>query len=102
MSIEDNQIDLTVRDVHYTTTFIDPNWDIEMTFEKEYTDSKRGRMLIYLNEHLVDLEKPITLVVNGREVFKGKVKCSEAHMARSLATFYDSQRIYPAAIEVVL
>ena len=73
-----------------------------MFFEKKYTDSKRGRMLIYLNEHLVDLEKPVTLGVNGREVFKGKVKCSETHMARSLATFYDPQRIYPAAIEVVL
>ena len=102
MTIENNQIDLTVRDVHYTTTFVDPRWDIEMIFEKKYTDSKRGRMLIYLNEHLVDLEKPVTLVVNGREVFKGKVKCSETHMARSLATFYDPERIYPAAIEVVL
>jgi hypothetical protein len=102
MTIEGNRIDLSVRDVHYTTTMTDPNWGIEMKFEKEYTESKRGRVLIYLNEHLVDLEKPVTLIVNGREVFKGKVKCSEAHMARSLATFYDPERIYPAAIEVVL
>ena len=102
MTIEGNHIDLTVRDVHYTATMIEPRWDIEMKFEKEYTDAKRGRMLIYLNEHLVDLEKPVTLVVNGREVFKGKVKCSKGHMARSLATFYDPERIYPAAIEVVL
>lgn len=102
MTIDGNHIDLTVRDVHYTTTMIDPNWGIEMKCEKKYTDAKRGRMLIYLNEHLVDLEKPVTLVVNGRKVFKGKVKCSEANMARSLATFYDSQRIYPASIEVVL
>lgn len=100
MDINDNRIELSVRDVHYTTTQIDPQWGIEMKFERTYTPSKKGRVLIYLNEHLVDLNKPVVVVLNGQEVYKGKVKCNEVHMARSLATFYDSQRIYPAAIEV--
>lgn len=102
MNIKDNRIELSVQDVHYTTTQKDPNWGIEMKFERTYTPSKSGRVLIYLNEHLVDLDKPVVVTVNGREVFKGKVKCNEANMLRSLATFYDSQRIYPAAVEVVL
>ena len=100
MNINDNRIELSVRDVHYTTTQKDPQWGIEMKFERTYTPSKKGRVLIYLNEHLVDLNKPVVVVLNGQEVYKGKVKCNEVHMARSLATFYDSQRIYPAAIEV--
>lgn len=102
LNIDNNRVDLVVEDVHYVTTQIDPHWDIEMKFEKSYTLSKKGRVLIYLNEYLVDLNKPITVMLNGREVYKGKVKCSKMHMARSLATFYDSQRIYPAAIEVVI
>ena len=100
LDIKGNHIDLQVHNVHYKTTQIDPKFGIEMKFEKTYSPAEKGKVIIYLNEHLVDLKKKVTVTVNGREVFSGKVVCSEAHMANSLATFYDPLRIYPAAIEV--
>lgn len=99
-SITDNKINVTVHDVHYTTVQTDTRWGIEMKFNKSYTLSQKGKFIIYLNEHLVDLKKKVTIIVNGKKIFDGKIKCDEIHMLKSLGTFYDSQRIYPAAIEV--
>ena len=58
--------------------------------------------MIYLCEELVNLDKEITLTVNGKEVFKGKVKPELKHIVNSCAAFFDPERLYPAAIEVDL
>ena len=42
------------------------------------------------------------LIVNGKEIFRGKLKCTLANLVNSCAAFYDPNRLYPAAIEVDL
>lgn len=102
MEIRDNRIDMTVDDVTYTTVERDPHWGIELKFTKQYQPAKRGKFIIYLNENLVDLSKKITVRVNGRKVFSGKLKCSVENMVNSCAAYYDPERLYPAAVEVEL
>jgi hypothetical protein len=48
------------------------------------------------------LKKEITVTVNGKQAFQGKVKPDLKNMVNSCAAFFDPQRIYPAAIEVTL
>lgn len=100
MDIKDNHITLNVDLVTYKTTETDPNWGIELKFDKNYTPATKGKVLIYLNQELVDLNKEITVTVNGKETFRGKVTPQLQHMVNSCATFFDPTRIYPAAIEV--
>lgn len=100
MRIEGNLIRLQIDDVHYSTVRKDSIWGIEMKFGKAYTPSVHANFTLYLDEHLVDLKKKVTLVVNGRRVYHGRLRCSRRNMARSLSVFYDPRRIYPAAIDV--
>ncbi len=102
LDIKGNNIDLKVDLVTYKPTEIDPNWGIELAFEKSYQPATKGKVMIYLCEELVNLDKEITLTVNGKEVFKGKVKPELKHIVNSCAAFFDPERLYPAAIEVDL
>ena len=86
----------------YVTIQKDPHWGIEMKFNKKYVPSQNGKFIIYLNEHLVDLSKKVTLIVNGKQIFRGKLKCDLKNMVNSLSVFYDPCRIYPVAFEVNL
>ncbi len=100
LNITDNHIALKADVVTYKATEIDPNWGIELKCEKNYQPATKGKVIIYLCEELVNLDKEITLTVNGKEVFKGKVKPELKHIVNSCATFFDPARLYPAAIEV--
>ena len=102
MNIEDNCIHLDVQLVTYKAVEIDPYWGIELKFERSYQPATRGKLVLYLNEQLVDLNREVTLIVNGKEIFRGKLKCTLANLVNSCATFYDPARLYPAAIEVDL
>lgn len=98
--IEGNHIDLTIADVHYTTVKTDPQWGIELQFAKTYTPATGGQLTCYLNENLVDLNREVTVTVNGKQVFQGTVECRVSDMMESLATFYDSERIFPASVQI--
>ncbi|WP_294626923.1 hypothetical protein [uncultured Bacteroides sp.] len=100
MTIEGNHIALNVDDVTYETIQKDPHWGIELKFKKSYTPAAKGKVLLYLNSELVDLKQKVTVTVNGKQVFEGKVKPDLKHLVNSCATFFDPQRIYPAAVEV--
>lgn len=97
-SCEENTINLTVKNVTYTATLTHAN--IEFLFSKEYSSVNKGNITIYLNEELFDLKKPITILLNGKKIFKGKVKPSLDTMVESCALYYDPERIFPAAIKV--
>ena len=45
-----------------------------MKFRKNYTPAVKGKVIIYLCDELVDLKKEITVTVNGKQAFQGKVK----------------------------
>lgn len=100
LAIKENEISLRVDLVTYKTTKTDPNWGIEMKFEKNRQPATKGKVVIYLCEELVDLNKKVTLTVNGKRAFQGIVKPELRHIVNSCATFFDPERLYPVAIEV--
>lgn len=102
MKIDGNNISLRVDEVVYETTEKDPRWGIEMRFVKKYTPATKGKVTIYLNDQLVDLNKKVNITVNGKKIFSGKVKVDLKNMVNSCAAFFDPCRIYPAAVEVEL
>ncbi|WP_300814043.1 hypothetical protein [uncultured Bacteroides sp.] len=102
LDITGNNIVLNVDNVTYQTTETDPKWGIELKFAKSYTPAKRGKVTVYLNPELVDLSQKVTLTLNGKKVFEGKVKPDLRHLVNSCAIFFDPLRLYPAAIEVDL
>lgn len=100
--VHDNVVTLTAREVHYTTTERDSTTGIELAFRRTYTPVTAGRVTLFLDETMIDLGRPVTVVVNDRPAFVGKLRPDLAHMARSVATFYDPERIFPAAVTVSL
>lgn len=102
LDITGNNIVLNVDNVTYQATETDPKWGIELKFAKSYTPAKRGKVTVYLNPELVDLSQKVTLTLNGKKVFEGKVKPDLRHLVNSCAIFFDPLRLYPAAIEVDL
>lgn len=100
LSIHGNEVDLKVDVVTYKAAEVDPKWGIELKFDKIYQPATKGKVVVYLNEDLVDLNKKVTLTVNGKKVFHGMVKPELKNIVNSCATFFDPERLYPAAIEV--
>ena len=102
--IKDNEVDISIQDVEYETTFTDPNWNIPFYFARHLTESKSGKLRVYLSEKLVRLDKNVTVRVNGKKVFKGKMKMEQASiestMRQSLKLWGDPLRIFPACVEV--
>ena len=66
MNIKDNVISLSIDDVKYTATQKDPQWGIEMKFNRTYSKATGGKLRIYLNDNLVDMNKTVTVIVNGK------------------------------------
>lgn len=101
MSIEGNTVDLKVTTVTYRVTESDA-MGIPLRYAKTYTPATKGEVVIYLNDQLVDLSRPVTVVVNGREVFCGLVELNVANLVNSCAEFYDPMRLYPASVDVTI
>lgn len=102
MKIDGNTINMNVSTVVWKTVKTDPHWGIELVFEKELVPAEDGSFILYLCDELVDLDREVTLVVNGKEYFRGKVKRLVENMVNSCCRFCDPRRVYPAAIEVDL
>lgn len=100
MNIKGNQVSLQIQDVAYKT--IQKESGIELKFLKSYTPATDGKIIVYLCSELVDLNKEVTITVNGKPKFKGKPKLNVSNMLRSCLTFSDPCRIYPAAVEIEL
>ncbi len=101
MEIEDNNINLSVDLVEYSVTARN-KWNIETRYNKNYTKAEKGKILIYLNNELVNLSKDVTVTVNGKRVYSGMVTPNLKNLVNSCKTFYDPERLYPAAIEVTI
>ena len=93
-----NTIEITVKNVTYTTT--ESLYNIPMVFKKDFTPATKGNITIFLDEESIDLTKPVTIIVNGRKAFNGKVKPCTKAMAESCALFFDPERVFPAAVTV--
>lgn len=102
VDIEDNHVSITVSNVHYITTERDSVYGIDLKFRRAYVPATSGAFTIFLDERLVDLSRPVSVMVNGRIVFAEKLKLSTRNLLRSAAAFYDPERLFPAAVEVKL
>lgn len=96
----DNSIDLKVDAVKYNTTWKDPRWGIDMLFSKDLTPAQRGHLRIFLSDQLVDLNQKVTIRINGKEVFNGKIKGSKKAQKLASELWGDPMRNFKHAIEV--
>ena len=55
---------------------------------------------MYLNEQLVNLHKPVTIKINGKQVFHGIAKADLQAMVNSCMEYFDPYRVYPVAIDL--
>lgn len=102
MSIDNNVVNLTVDNVTYTTTETDPRWGIALKFDRSYQPATSGKIRIYFNDKLVNLNRPVTINVNGRRMFEGKLQCSLSDLVESCEEYYDPARLYPASVTIDL
>ncbi|MCI9607067.1 MAG: hypothetical protein HFJ94_02680 [Muribaculaceae bacterium] len=100
MDITGNNIDMTVENIEYSTVETDSKWGIALKFDRTYSPAVSGKFTIFLNSKLVDLDKPVTVTVNGKKAFYGKVKCSLDNMLESCAEYHDPRRVFPASVSI--
>ena len=96
----DNSIDLKVDAIKYNTTWKDPRWGIDMLFSKDLTPAQHGHLRIFLSDQLVDLNQKVTIRINGKEVFNGKIKGSKKAQKLASELWGDPMRNFKHAIEV--
>ena len=96
----DNSIDIKVDGVKYNATWKDPHWGIDMLFSKDLTPALHGHLRIFLSDQLVDLKKKVTVRINGKQVFCGKVKSSKKTRKLSQELWGDPMRDFKHAVEV--
>lgn len=96
----DNSIDIKVDGVKYNATWKDPHWGIDMLFSKDLTPAQHGNLRVFLSDQLVDLKKKVTVRINGKQVFCGKVKSSKKTCKLSQELWGDPMRDFKHAVEV--
>lgn len=100
MAIEGNNVVLTIQDVAYTTTETDPHWGIPLEFARSYSPAQNGEITIFLSDELLDLDSPVTVTLNGRQVWSAPVPRTPEALRLSAEAFGDPRRHFPAAITV--
>jgi hypothetical protein len=66
----------------------------------DITAENAKKLKVYLHPKMVDFAKPVTITVNGKEVFKKEVKPDVKTMLELAREFDDRGRIFYAAVEV--
>ena len=89
---------LNVDTVAYETIQKDSIWGIDMKFKRNLAPAQHGN--VFLNRSLVNLSRPVTVILNGNVVHHGKVPESLASMVNSCAYYGDPRRIYTAQVDV--
>ena len=100
MSINDNIVELKINQVEYQVIQTSPRWGFPMAYSKNYKLATGGKVLIYLSDELIDLNKKVKVIANGKEVFNADIQPDEKHLINSCTTFFDPKRLYPIAVEV--
>lgn len=100
MDIDKNVVSIKVSNVDYTTILKDKQWGIDLKFNRSYSVATGGRLRVFLNDQLVNLNEPVTIMVNGKQVFHGIAKADLQAMVNSCAEYFDPCRVYPVAIDL--
>ena len=59
-----------------------------------------SKLTLSLNDKMMDLDKPVTIIYQGKTIYNGKVKRQADTMRRTLYTRNDPAYIFPVQIEV--
>lgn len=59
-------------------------------------------LTVHLDDLLLDLDKPVTVTLNGKQVFSGRVERQASNMADDIARHGDPGRVFPARLELKL
>lgn len=68
--------------------------------EIEITARWTGAVRLYLNDRLVDLDRPISVLVNGQKVFAGMLERSMVTALEGARALGDERRVYSVELEV--
>ena len=89
---------------------VEPRPDLKMPLEYlarnkgnnqiEITSNHVRKMRVMLHPKLIDFSKPVTINVNGKQLFSGMVKPDLELMLESVREFDDRGRIYWAAVDL--
>lgn len=98
--VEENMVNVSIEDVHYATLERDPMFGIQLKSTRTYTASHGGKLTIFLNDHLIDVKRPVKIIANGKVVYNKKLRADLSNMLRSVSTYADPERIYPYAVSI--
>ncbi len=66
-----------------------------------YIDSAHySEVTVWLNDYILNLDNPVTIIFNGREAFKGKVTREERNIIYSIDKRYDPEHIFWGKITI--
>ena len=94
-----NTVDLKLNTVKYVEKKRASD-GIVLLYDKVYEPAKGGKLRVYLSPELLDLSKPVRVLVNGQQVYSGMVKADWSHLVESCSRFFDPERLFPAAIDI--
>lgn len=100
VNINNNKVNITIENIHYTTLERDPMFGIELKSARSYTPAQGGQVTVFFNKELVDPQRPVKIELNGKVVYNKPLRANVQHMLRSVAIFTDSERIYPYAVTI--
>lgn len=102
--IEGNTVTLNVYSVTVTPSeLVDGDgWCMNVNAEKTAVAATSGKIRIYLNDKLVDLTRPVTVIVNGKQSFDGTVNVMADAIVESVALFFDPARVFTSYIDVTV
>lgn len=100
VNINNNKVNITIENIHYTTLERDPMFGIELKSARSYTPAQGGQVTVFFNKELVDPQRPVKIELNGKMVYNKPLRANVQHMLRSVAIFTDSERIYPYAVTI--
>lgn len=100
VNINNNKVNITIENIHYTTLERDPMFGIELKSARSYTPAQGGQLTVFFNKELVDPQRPVKIELNGKMVYNKPLRANVQHMLRSVAIFTDSERIYPYAVTI--
>lgn len=99
-----NTVDLKINTVKYVEKLVSDYYKqyfhLVLLYDKIYEPAKGGKLRVYLSPELLDLSKPVRVLVNGQQVYSGMVKADWSHLVESCSRFFDPERLFPAAIDI--
>lgn len=100
---KDNRIDITALinppDVKDETPVYNQSTPPPVPNRIPYTGNT---LTVHLDDLLLDLDQPVTVMLNGQQVFSGRAERRASNMADDIARHGDPGRVFPARLEIKL